>query len=134
MLRQGFDIHHIDGDHSNDTPGNLVFIEHTDHMFLHSGGVTLGRMKPRIKLSKEEKRLQRIKEQARTIRKLNLLEPPNAIEGYTNNVVTLKPETNKLKRHDRKMILQQEIEKRLLEHEKRIERLRLRQQPKRAKL
>lgn len=45
-IREGFDIHHIDGDHENDDPGNLVLLEHTDHMALHNGGhYTLGRLK-----------------------------------------------------------------------------------------
>lgn len=47
MLRDGFDVHHLDGDHSNDDPANLALIEHTDHMRLHGMGVTLGRLKPR---------------------------------------------------------------------------------------
>lgn len=34
-MRDGFDIHHIDGDHWNDTPSNLVLIECLDHMRLH---------------------------------------------------------------------------------------------------
>ena len=37
QLSEGFDIHHIDGDHSNNDPGNLVLIDHADHMMLHSG-------------------------------------------------------------------------------------------------
>jgi hypothetical protein len=32
---EGFDIHHLDGDHANDKPENLVLIEHADHMRLH---------------------------------------------------------------------------------------------------
>lgn len=47
-LADGFDIHHLDGNHANDDPANLVLIEHTDHMMLH-GGRTLGRLKPRRK-------------------------------------------------------------------------------------
>lgn len=35
MFREGFDVHHVDGDHSNDTPLNLVLIEAVDHMRLH---------------------------------------------------------------------------------------------------
>ncbi|MDR3534013.1 MAG: HNH endonuclease [Rhodopila sp.] len=42
-LKEGFDIHHLDGNHENNTPQNLVMIEHMDHMMLH-GGRTLGRM------------------------------------------------------------------------------------------
>ena len=42
-LREGFDVHHLDGDHSNNDPLNLVLIEHSDHMMIH-GGRTMGRM------------------------------------------------------------------------------------------
>lgn len=36
-FQEGFDVHHIDGDHDNNDPLNLVLIEHTDHMLLHAG-------------------------------------------------------------------------------------------------
>jgi hypothetical protein len=35
-LRDGFDVHHADGDHSNNSPDNLVLIEARDHMRLHN--------------------------------------------------------------------------------------------------
>ena len=35
-LYEGFDIHHMDGDHENNEIDNLVLIEHLDHMRLHS--------------------------------------------------------------------------------------------------
>lgn len=38
-LEDGFDIHHADGDHSNNDPDNLVLIEATDHMRLHGSGL-----------------------------------------------------------------------------------------------
>lgn len=34
-LRDGFDVHHLDGDHGNNDPTNLVLIEAADHMRLH---------------------------------------------------------------------------------------------------
>lgn len=37
MLSDGFHVHHIDGDHLNDDPLNLVLIEGGDHMMLHNG-------------------------------------------------------------------------------------------------
>ena len=43
--KDGFDVHHLDGDKGNESPDNLVLIEHTDHMMLH-GGRTLGRLTP----------------------------------------------------------------------------------------
>lgn len=36
-LADGFDVHHADGDHSNNSPRNLFLIEATDHMRLHGG-------------------------------------------------------------------------------------------------
>jgi hypothetical protein len=42
-LADGFDVHHLDNDHENNAPDNLVLIEHTDHMALH-GGRGLGRL------------------------------------------------------------------------------------------
>ena len=38
MMRTGFDIHHLDHDHTNNEPGNLILVEHCDHFMLHSGG------------------------------------------------------------------------------------------------
>lgn len=37
-LMDGFDVHHIDGDCTNNAPENLVLIEHGDHMALHGTG------------------------------------------------------------------------------------------------
>lgn len=34
-LKDGFDVHHLDGNHDNDDPGNLVLIECGDHLMLH---------------------------------------------------------------------------------------------------
>lgn len=34
--RDGFDVHHIDGDHSNNDPNNLILTEHRDHFMLHA--------------------------------------------------------------------------------------------------
>lgn len=42
-IAEGFDVHHLDGEHDNNNPENLVLIEHTDHMMVH-GGRTLGRL------------------------------------------------------------------------------------------
>lgn len=43
MLADGFHIHHLDGDHGNNAPGNLVLIEGMDHMMIHSGGRPMSR-------------------------------------------------------------------------------------------
>lgn len=34
-IREGFDVHHMDGNRDNNEPGNLVLIDHIDHMRLH---------------------------------------------------------------------------------------------------
>ncbi len=34
-LAEGFHIHHIDGNHNNNIPDNLILIEGSDHMALH---------------------------------------------------------------------------------------------------
>lgn len=48
QTKDGFDVHHLDGNHDNNDPRNLVLIEHTDHMALHNGGShTMGRLKPK---------------------------------------------------------------------------------------
>lgn len=41
-LEDGFDMHHIDGDHSNDDPNNLVLIYHPDHIMIHCGKRPVG--------------------------------------------------------------------------------------------
>jgi hypothetical protein len=47
-IRDGFDVHHLDGQSDNNDAANLVLIEHTDHMAIH-GGRTLGRLSQRGK-------------------------------------------------------------------------------------
>lgn len=44
-MRDGFHIHHIDGDHSNDAAANLVLIEGGDHLRLH--GMPIKPRRPR---------------------------------------------------------------------------------------
>ena len=34
-FEQGFEVHHLDENHDNDHPENLVLIEHTDHFKIH---------------------------------------------------------------------------------------------------
>ena len=43
-LTEGFDIHHLDGNKYNNQLDNLVLIEHSDHMYLHGMGRTIGRL------------------------------------------------------------------------------------------
>ena len=37
MIKNGMDIHHIDGNHDNNDSSNLILIEAQDHMMLHNG-------------------------------------------------------------------------------------------------
>lgn len=39
-LKDGFHVHHLDGDHWNNDPSNLVLVEGKDHMRLHGCVVT----------------------------------------------------------------------------------------------
>ena len=52
-IADGFDVHHIDGDHDNNDPTNLILIEHGDHMALHNGGVII---EGRMRLGKRKRR------------------------------------------------------------------------------
>lgn len=69
-LKEGFDVHHLDGNHDNNDPLNLVLIEHMDHMRLHgmTGGNRLaavrGSKAPRQSAATVAVRLQREKEAA----------------------------------------------------------------------
>jgi hypothetical protein len=46
-LSDGFDVHHLDGDHANNDPLNLVLIECGDHLMLHNGKTRLTRLNPK---------------------------------------------------------------------------------------
>lgn len=35
ILKQGFEVHHVDGDHDNNSPRNLILMERNDHRELH---------------------------------------------------------------------------------------------------
>jgi hypothetical protein len=61
MMADGFHIHHIDGDHSNDNPMNLVLIEGADHLMLHNGKkrpVTVLGTKPKLPRTESLRRKQ----------------------------------------------------------------------------
>lgn len=55
ILAQGFHIHHMDGDHHNDDPKNLVLIESGDHMMIHNGVARL-LWKPKLVRKQKEKK------------------------------------------------------------------------------
>lgn len=56
-LADGFDIHHLDGNHENNISTNLILVECQDHMLLHSGvsDVSLSRMSKRASALRHEK-------------------------------------------------------------------------------
>lgn len=56
MLKEGFDVHHVDGDHGNNTPLNLVLIEAVDHMRLHGMNLKDGIQGWRRKLQEKSMR------------------------------------------------------------------------------
>jgi hypothetical protein len=60
-MQDGFDIHHLDGNHGNNDPLNLVLIETTDHMMLHSGKRMLGRLTPKKGKRGPQKNISRAK-------------------------------------------------------------------------
>jgi hypothetical protein len=41
-LKDGFHIHHIDGNHNNNDPKNLAMIEGLDHLALHGADLRAG--------------------------------------------------------------------------------------------
>ena len=43
-IRDGFDIHHLDGDKHNNHPSNLIMIENSDHLMVHNSSRKLVRM------------------------------------------------------------------------------------------
>jgi len=47
-LKDGFGIHHIDGDHENNAPENLVLLDWTDHRMIHAGKKSKIVVKPKL--------------------------------------------------------------------------------------
>ncbi|WP_370193269.1 MULTISPECIES: hypothetical protein [Aurantimonas] len=41
-LKEGFHVHHVDGNHLNSKPGNLMLIDGVDHLRLHGGQLRQG--------------------------------------------------------------------------------------------
>lgn len=48
-LEEGFEVHHVDGDHSNNDPQNLVLVYNSDHKLLHFVGM------PKLKVKRPRK-------------------------------------------------------------------------------
>lgn len=66
-LRDGFDVHHIDGDQDNNDPSNLILIEHTDHMRCHGMRNGVGRLAPRKRPEALELKLSRRARKAKAV-------------------------------------------------------------------
>lgn len=60
IIGQGFHIHHMDGNHDNDEPRNLILIESGDHMLIHNGVARLI-WKPPTKGVKKTPRVKKVK-------------------------------------------------------------------------
>ena len=48
FLKQGFHIHHVDGDVHNNNASNLVLIHSVDHFRIHNGSLATVGLKPKI--------------------------------------------------------------------------------------
>ena len=51
VIADGFDVHHLDGDHDNNDPSNLALIEYTDHQAVIHGHKVLRRLIKPVPLS-----------------------------------------------------------------------------------
>jgi len=67
MFSEGFDIHHVDGDHHNNTPLNLVLIEAVDHMRLHGFKLPHGLVGWRKNLQRKSTEAKRKKKAAESL-------------------------------------------------------------------
>ena len=111
-LKDGFDVHHLDGDHGNNEPSNLALIEHTDHMAIHNGGTHfLGRLKrnrqlrlPRI-CSRTQcppiERLFQLRQQRKTQKEKRSVRRP----GKRQLTLACCKRISRLPRHEGKMVL-----------------------------
>ena len=61
MFREGFDVHHVDGDHDNNAPLNLILIEAVDHMRLHGMHLNDGQKGWRRKVQEKAMRTRAVK-------------------------------------------------------------------------
>ena len=66
-LSEGFDVHHLDGDHHNNEPANLVLIETVDHMRLHGMQLKNGLVGWRRQLAEKTARRNAAKKSAERI-------------------------------------------------------------------
>jgi len=90
IIAQGFNIHHMDGDHGNNDPKNLVLIEAGDHMMIHNG---VARMlwKPNVYRNRKPKKTKK-KEAIKTVARIQ------ACPARPKQHVTVVPEEVKVSR------------------------------------
>jgi len=67
--KDGFDIHHLDGNHSNNDPLNLVLIDGGDHLMIHNGKKRLHRIVPRAKVDRPPSRIMVLRNELREAEK-----------------------------------------------------------------
>lgn len=95
----GFYIHHVDGDHENDDPMNLILLEKLDHLRLHATKADGGRLLPYPQRRMPGKRASKAKE-------LELVEPtaPSAPPPQ----VTFAPRVTRADRQSERIIARHE--------------------------
>jgi len=85
-LKDGFHVHHVDGDHSNNEAGNLILVDGVDHLHLHNGRLVDGIKNWRRLVSKKGREAQ-----AR-----NRREPAKRVRMYTRKKVKFDPKPSEM--------------------------------------
>lgn len=67
-LKDGFDVHHLDGDHANNDPLNLILIDSADHLMLHNGKTRVVR-RPISRISVKRRDTRQIQEEMRILKR-----------------------------------------------------------------
>ena len=80
-VKDGFDIHHMDGDHDKNDPANLVLIEHADHMMLHGMDDTLVDFAPGPR-PEAKRQADKLLEPVKSWNSTDLMATPGKINGH----------------------------------------------------
>lgn len=95
-MLDGFHVHHVDGDHANNSPDNLLLIDGVDHMHLHNGRLINGIKNWRRSVSRRGREAQALKRKTALakpdLKVPDLVEPSRASE----KVVALRPEAKQV--------------------------------------
>jgi hypothetical protein len=81
MFKEGFHIHHLDGNHYNNIPNNLILIEAGDHFLLHNGVKRMLFIK-RTGKSKRKKIKQKIRVTGCILKTIKDKKPKNTNWGF----------------------------------------------------